>query len=159
MRRVHVDEHEPGAVLREHVDAVQLREREAERMVVAGLGQRGRVAALALAEQPRVERRRLGRRERERVLRAASRPRRRRPSGGVRAADEAEALGGRHRGRFGRARGERALDRGAHELVHRAPSRKRTSLFCGCTFTSTRRGSIVSHSAYAGWRSWCSTSR
>ena len=29
VRRVHVDEHEPVAVLREDVDAVQLREREA----------------------------------------------------------------------------------------------------------------------------------
>ena len=39
VRRVHVDEHEARAVLREHVDAVQLREREAERMRVAGVGQ------------------------------------------------------------------------------------------------------------------------
>ncbi len=32
-------------------------------------------------------------------------------------------------------------------------SRKRTSVFCGWTFTSTRRGSMSSHSANAGWRS------
>ena len=35
VRGVHVDEDQAGAVLREDVDAVQLREREAERIVVA----------------------------------------------------------------------------------------------------------------------------
>ena len=41
--RVHVDEDQPGAVLREHVDAVQLREREPERVVFA-VRQRWRLA-------------------------------------------------------------------------------------------------------------------
>ena len=45
VRRVHVDEHEPGAILREHVDAVQLREREAQRVVIAVRQRRHRAAA------------------------------------------------------------------------------------------------------------------
>jgi hypothetical protein len=38
------------------------------------------------------------------------------------------------------------------------PSRKRTSILVGCTFTSTRDGSISRYSAYTGWRWPCSTS-
>ena len=37
-------------------------------------------------------------------------------------------------------------------------SRKRTSILVGCTFTSTRAGSISTYSAYTGWRWPCSTS-
>ncbi|MBK6396018.1 MAG: hypothetical protein IPF73_16180 [Betaproteobacteria bacterium] len=121
MRRVHVDEHQPRAVLREHVDAVELREREAERMVVAGVRQR-RHAGPALAEQARVEGGGLGR-EREGVLRrdrlrpgiVATAAERRRARRG-----DAETVGGGHRGRLRRARGERALDRAPHERMQRA---------------------------------------
>ncbi len=61
---------------------------------------------------------------------------------------------------LGGGRRQRALDRVAARTGGSAPaSRKRTSIFCGCTLTSTRRGSMSSHSAYAGWRSWWSTSR
>ena len=38
------------------------------------------------------------------------------------------------------------------------PSRKRTSIFVGCTFTSTRSGSISMNSTQVGWRLPCSTS-
>ena len=37
MRGVHVDDHEPLRVLREHVDAVNLPEGEAERLCVGGV--------------------------------------------------------------------------------------------------------------------------
>ncbi len=37
MRGVHVDDHEPLRVLREHVDAVNLAEGEAERLFVGGV--------------------------------------------------------------------------------------------------------------------------
>jgi hypothetical protein len=42
VRRVHVDQHEARAVLRDDVDAVQLREREAERCA-SSLGSAGSV--------------------------------------------------------------------------------------------------------------------
>jgi len=41
VRGVHIDDHEPVRVLRKHVDAVNLAEREAERLVVGGI-ERGR---------------------------------------------------------------------------------------------------------------------
>ena len=50
MRGVHVDQHQAVAVLREHVDAVQLREREAERMIVV-VGQIGTVGAFSRARR------------------------------------------------------------------------------------------------------------
>ena len=57
VRGMHVDEHEAVAVLRQDVDAVQLREREAERMRVVGGGtRRPRLrGVVASAEQACVE--------------------------------------------------------------------------------------------------------
>ena len=53
VRRVHVDEHEAVAILREHVDAVELREREAERMLVAGVRKIGRAIAAGRGRAPK----------------------------------------------------------------------------------------------------------
>ena len=91
--------------------------------------QRAARRAVARAEQPRVERRRLAGAERQRRCgRPRGRRRRaRRPryavaarDGGMRAAATPEPLRRRHRGLLGGGRRQRALDRVAHELVDRA---------------------------------------
>ena len=73
MRGVHVDQHQAVAVLREHVDAMQLRQREAERMLI-GIGQFGTAGAgrrRTLAKQPLIEGGGLGGRQPHRRLHGA----------------------------------------------------------------------------------------
>ncbi len=48
VRGVHVDDHEAVRVLRQHIDAVDLAEREAERLLVGGVERGRRVGADAL---------------------------------------------------------------------------------------------------------------
>ena len=131
----------PCVVLREHVDAVQLREREAQRMrrrppatpadracarrtaALDGDGSRNERAYAAAALRDRATRR-LG----------ADRQRARR--------DERDRSAPTRQAASAALASERARRRAwKHELVHaRAQSRKRTSLFAGCTFTSTGAG-------------------
>ena len=156
VRRVHVDEHDAGAVLREHVDAVELREREAQRMRVVG---RRADRAGRLAARPRAGRRASRRTRRTRRRRARIAPCRGAAYDDAAAPAPPDALRARAAARAPtRARASppptprAARRRSPRARARRAcwtnwwtapDSRKRTSLFCGCTLTSTCRGSSV----------------
>ncbi len=136
VRRVHVDQHQPGAVLREDVDAVQLREREAERMrhrrSCRQIGAGRRACASRAPNSCRVERRGLGGAERHRRLARRVVGARRR-AGAIAAIGASGTSGGTMRARrrpsfsaadtagcSRRGRRQRALDRVEDELVDRA---------------------------------------
>ena len=117
VRRVHVDDHQAVAVLREDVDAVQLREREAERMrIVVGrttVGAARRIGARAeeLAHRTPTARDSMPSDDAAHcdVARTTTGT-----GGGVLRGGDAELLRRRHRRLLGGGRRERALDaRGA----------------------------------------------
>src|SRR5262249_9180533 len=123
VRRVHVDEHQTVPILREDVDAMQLRERETERVLVF-VGEIRSVVDTRrydpLAEKPGVKRRRLAGCEREGFLCRAARwrrigDRRRRSRRG-----NAETFRCRYGGLIGRRGGKRLLHGAAHKLVQRS---------------------------------------
>ena len=136
---------------------MELREREAQRMCVVGGRQIGTVGVgrrLARPEELRIERRGLGGPERDGSLArpavgsASGEPigsggcvghERRHPRG-----REAELFRRRNRGLHGAPSRRARATRACWTNWWTAPdSRKRTSLFCGCTLTSTCRGSSV----------------
>ena len=128
---MHVDQHQPVAVLSEHEDSMQLRQSEAERMI-AGVGQVGSTGSInalsslslveqhPVTEQPGVKARRLGSAKGHRPLRAGRtrRPRQRRHDRRHPGRGDAQALRCRNRRLLRRRRGETLFHGMPYELMH-----------------------------------------
>ena len=134
---VHVDQHQPVAVLGEHEDSVQLRQSEAERMIT-GVGQVGAVGSIGspkslgslslveqrhpVPEQSGVKARWLGGTKGHRPLRVGRTggPRRRRCDRRHPSRGDAQALRCRNRRLLRCRRGKTLFHGMPHELMHRA---------------------------------------
>ena len=141
VRGVHVDDDQPGRVLREHVDARELREREPERRnrrVAHGDGGVGGLRVQAVVERQIVAN--AGRRRRE--------PQRLLPHAGARRRQREQPTRCRERARRQHTSATpSSVFASAASTVRNTKSctscesRNRISSFAGCALTSTRRGS------------------
>ena len=156
MRGVLVDDDDGVSRLRHDVGLVQLRARRAERAVEQRLG-RGIGAGARIRARGRegLERRlhRLGEAVRDAAARGGIRCGTRARSKGTTLGSSSSSVAAPPRAD---ARWPAACSADASALTiserTRPASRKRTSAFAGCTFTSTSAGGSVTNSASSGWR-------